>query len=146
MGLSIERRLVGDIIVAEKEFYVLVKEVFAQMICDEVHRVRHTEVRISICEDFDVEILRKYEHKYGTIASERLDCIISEFTNSSRSQALKLIKEGLVYVNSRQIYHNSFSVKQGDVISIRHVGKYKVIDLGGLSRKGKIKIEYDKYI
>ena len=145
MGLSIERRLIGDIITCEEACYVLVKEQFADLICNEIHRIKHTEVVAQICDSFEVEVKRKFNTKYGTVASKRLDCIISELTNESRSQSLKQIKEGLVFVNSRQTKYNTYSCKDGDIISVRHVGKFKIQEFGEVNKRGRIRICYDIY-
>jgi len=146
MGLSIERRLVGDIFLSDKEYYVLAHEKFAEMIIDEVRRIRHTDVRCEIVDSYDLDIKRNSVVKYGTLASDRLDCFISECNNCSRSQSLKLIQDGLIFVNGKQILHNSNPVYSGDIISIRHVGKFKIINIGDLSKKGKLKVEYEKYM
>ncbi|MGN0170298.1 MAG: YlmH/Sll1252 family protein [Lachnospiraceae bacterium] len=146
MGLSIERKLVGDILFSEEgKCYVLVKESIASLACEEIHRIRHTEVVVSVCEQKEISFERKFEDRNGTIASARLDCVVSELANLSRSQSLKQIQDGLVFVNQRQVFRNTYLCSPGDIISIRHVGKYKIVQLGELSKKGKTKISYQIY-
>ena len=48
----------------------------------------------------------------------------------------------MIFINSVPVYNNAAKVNGGDIISVRHYGKFKVNDIGGLSKKGKIKIEY----
>lgn len=145
MGLSLDRKFIGDIIPVENGFYVLVHEQVEEFIRTNITRVKHTEVVVECCKELSVSIQRQFEHFQGTVASERLDCIISELHHCSRSQSLQLIQAGKVFINHRQVFHNSEKCKEDDIISIRHVGKFKITKLGEISKKGKVKISYDKY-
>lgn len=143
MGLSIDRKLVGDIFCYHDDYYILVNERISDLIIQDIHRIKHTEVIISKFDEGDLKIEREYEQRFSTVSSLRLDCIISEMNNCSRSQAQELIKNGLIFHNSRQIFHNSTNCNAGDIISIRHVGKFRIVEFGGLSRKGKYKLHYE---
>ena len=145
MGLSIERRLLGDIIFTDGCCYVLVKDQIAPFVCEEVERIRKTSVTVSVCENMALTFERKFEIKSGTVASSRLDCVVAEMVNLSRSQALKQIQEGLVFLNQRQVFHNATLCNAQDVISVRHVGKFQILEFGELTKKGKQKITYRIY-
>jgi RNA-binding protein YlmH len=145
MGLSIERKMIGDILAGKDEFYVLAKENITPLILDEIHRIRHTEVVVNEVLPSQISVQRNFVEKFGTVASMRLDCIISEMAHVSRSQALQLIQSGLVFINARQAYQNATTCKEGDVVSIRKVGKFRILSMGSLSKKGKIKLTYEQY-
>ena len=146
MGLSIERKLIGDIMAVPEGYLILAKDSIAPLIAEELHRVRHTEVCVSMLPDFENRsIERTFIPRFGTVASMRLDCIVAEMANCSRSQALTMIQSGLVFINARQSFHNATPVKAGDVLSIRKVGKFRITEIGDLSRKGKIKLSYENY-
>ena len=146
MGLSLERKLIGDILKADDGFYVLVKDTVAELIIRELHRIRHTEVVVTQFTDIkEVSINRSFTPHFSTVSSMRLDCIVAQMGNLSRASALKLIEGGMVFVNARQIFHNAQQLKEGDVISIRKYGKFRIVQIGELSRKGKIKLSYEQY-
>ncbi|SFP94050.1 RNA-binding protein YlmH, contains S4-like domain [Lachnospiraceae bacterium XBB1006] len=145
MGLSLERKLIGDILGNENGFYVLVKDTIAPIVMDEIHRIRHTEVVVSEVELDAKAVKRSFVKKNGTVASMRLDCIVSEIAHISRSQALHMVSNGLVFVNARQTFHNATTCKEGDVLSLRKIGKFRICEMGQLSRKGKIKLVYEQY-
>ncbi|MCR4956314.1 MAG: hypothetical protein K6A30_06495 [Lachnospiraceae bacterium] len=145
MGLSIERRLVGDIFMSGDEFYVLVKNSISDLVIDEIHRIKRTEVVLEKCEIQDISIERKVETHYGTIASNRLDCIVAECGHLSRGRSSDLIKEGLIFINGAQAFRNMQEIKEGDLLSIRRIGKFRVTSIGEVSKKGKIKLTYEKF-
>ena len=56
-----------------------------------------------------------------------------------------MIKSGLVSVNHLMTKKPDFETENGDVLSIRHYGKYKLICDGNKSRKDRFFITYLKY-
>ena len=60
----------------------------------------------------------------GSIASARLDAVISLAFHTSRSAMVGLIKGEKVFVNGRVISSASCLLKENDVISVRGYGKF----------------------
>jgi len=83
----------------------------------------------------------------GTVASLRLDSIMSLGYGISRSKASSMIKSGSVLVNYRKEGSPSYKVNRGDSISMASQGNtLEVVDLRGESRKGRQRVDLKKII
>jgi len=147
MSLQIERKYIGDIrLVQNDDYIVFCMDSVADLIIDSITRIRHTDVIISKIEDIsEFNFEQKYLEKRGSLSSNRLDAVVSECFNLSRSAALDLVKGELVFVNSRLESKATKAVANNDKISVRKHGKIKIIDIGEENKKGKIKIYYKIY-
>ena len=56
------------------------------------------------------------------------------------------IRSGKVAVNWQATDRTDFPVQAGDVISCRGLGRCKLAETGGLSRKGRINLELERYL
>ena len=147
MGLQIERKYIGDIRFLENgDIIVFCIDSVANLIMESVTRIRHTDVVISCIKDIsEFNFCQKYIEKHGSLASNRLDAVVAECFNLSRSEASDLIKGDLVFVNSRVESKATKAVSINDKISVRKYGKVKITDIGEENKKGKIKISYSIY-
>ncbi|EEB36447.1 S4 domain protein [Anaerococcus hydrogenalis DSM 7454] len=75
----------------------------------------------------------------------RLDNLVSEFVNLSRSKAQTLIKRRLIKVNYQIIDNPSKIVEENSLISIRREGRFIFDKVIGKSKKDNYHIEYRKY-
>ena len=64
----------------------------------------------------------------------------------SRSAAAELIRSGKAEVNWMPCIRPDFSVEQGDVLTIRGLGKCCLAEVGGQSRKGRTGIMMKRFI
>ncbi len=82
----------------------------------------------------------------GTVASLRLDSVISLGLGVSRSRASQLAKSGQVLVNYRKETSPSHKLLLGDVISITPGGSnLQILSLEGESRKNRQRISLKKF-
>ena len=75
-----------------------------------------------------------------TVSSTRLDCVISGLYNISRVESAKLINSEKVHVNYEKITSCSKDVKSESLISVRGKGRARIISIGDVTKKGKIKV------
>ncbi len=80
------------------------------------------------------------------IASDRVDGLIGKIWGFSRQDALTYIKQKRLRVNYEEVVKNDARVKAGDILSLRGKGKARVVDLGGQTKKGKIRAVVEKYV
>lgn len=146
MGLGISRSKIGDIIIQDKEAIVFCTNTIADYIIDNLTSIKHTFVK---CEEI-YDDCQSYEPSYneiiGSIASLRLDSIISLGFGQSRNHLISYIEEGKIFVNGRIITSNAYSIKEGDVISVRGLGKIRFISVISTTKKGRIMVLVHKYI
>lgn len=79
-----------------------------------------------------------------TVASMRLDALLSEGLNLSRAQAQNLISRGLVKLNHIEQLRTDAKVASGDLISARGYGRIRVGE-PQQTKKGRIGIQLLKY-
>lgn len=146
LNLGIERSKLGDILVQEKSAYVFVNETLADFIVSELVKVRHTVVLPQVVESAEFIYEPKYEMIKGTVASVRLDSLLSLAFNSSRSKLTALIEGARVYVNGKLITSNANHVKENDIISVRGMGRFQFKQVVSETKKGRYYVELYKYI
>lgn len=146
MNLGIERNLLGDILVKEKAAYIFCCERIAPYICENLFRIRHTQVcaKKSALTEFHYE--PEVACITGSVASLRLDAVLAMVYKKSRSETNAGIVAGLAFVNGRLTQNISHILKEGDIVSFRGFGKFKVESIGGQSKKGKTYLTVHKFI
>lgn len=145
MNLGIDRAKTGDIAVREQDAVLFCCQQLSEMICGELTRIRHTPVRCTVFEKGGFSYEPQLEKIRGNVASVRLDAVIAFAFGASRSSLLPLIGHGSVFVNGRMITSNAFTLKSGDLVSVRGHGRFRYCGETGQSRKGRTWIEIEKY-
>lgn len=154
MNLGIEREMIGDIIMKPSSktgkinnAYLFCVSSIADFIIENLTRIKHTNVKTTICpEDSLPDIALQKEEITCIAASPRFDAVIAGITGLSRSQVVTLFREKKVSLNNRLCENNSYTLKEGDILSVRGYGKYIYISAGNITRKGRVYITLEKYI
>lgn len=147
MQLGIEREMIGDIVVQEKNIVLFCISTIAEYISKELTRIRHTSVtcRAISLQDIDETAVQKYQEIVIAVASERIDAVCAALTKQSRSQVLELFRTGKIFINSRTCENNSTTIHAGDILTIRGCGKFLYEGVGYTGRKGKLHLTVKKY-
>ncbi len=141
MNLGIERSTIGDIKVGEKEGYLFCLESIAPYICENLDKVKHTNIRCQIVEDMGEVPEEEPEELVVLAAGERMDGVISKVYNMSRSDSLSMFREKRVYVNGRLCENNSRLLKSGETVNVRGYGKFIYDGVNYETKKGKLSIK-----
>lgn len=145
MGLGIKREAVGDIVTGSGKTYVFVKEEVEKFILSQISKVGN--VGVVVCKDTanNLKPTENFLETAYTVASLRLDNVVSAAWNLSRDKSAAAVKSGMVAVNSVAVTNISATVKQGDKIAYKGFGKIIVSELGGITKKGREKLIVKKY-
>lgn len=146
LNLGIERCKLGDILVKDKEGYVFCENTISTFICDNLVKVKHTNIQCEICDLEEMNIKPNFKEIKGTVASARLDSIIALAFHSSRNSILGLIAGGKVFVDGRLIESNSYVLKENQTVSVRGYGKFIYKGLENQNKKGRYYVTLLKYI
>ena len=146
MNLGIERSLVGDIVISDGEAYVICLERIADFIADNLTRVRNDYVTCTRHCGLNENFTPTYKEIVGSVASLRLDAVISLAFNESRSHSVRYIEDGLVFVNGKLITTNAYNLKEGEVISVRGRGRFKYICTRSETKKGRYMVVLNLYV
>ena len=146
LNLGIERSCLGDLLVEDSVCHVFVTDAMADFICDQLTRIRHTVVRTEKIDETAFSFAPRLETIKGTVASVRLDTVLSVAFPMSRSRLTGLIEGGKVFVNGKLITSNGYRLKEGDIISVRGMGKLVYQGVLSETKKGRQYIQVGKYI
>jgi RNA-binding protein YlmH len=146
MNLGIERSLLGDILVKEKEGFVFCKAAISEFIVDNLTKIRHTNIRCEILTEEAPEIQPDFNEIKGSVSSVRLDAIIALAFHTSRNSILGLISGGKVFVDGRLVESNSYQLKEEETVSVRGFGKFIYKGMENQTKKGRLFVSILKYI
>ncbi len=146
MGLGIKRETVGDIVIGEDYTFIFALKSISRYICENLTKVGRGTVSCEVCplSDF-VYDEGETETVFCSVASLRLDSVVSSAFNLSRTNSSLAVKSGLVYINSQQIMKNDYILKEKDKIVMRGKGKVILDEVIGESKKGRIHINIKKF-
>jgi len=147
LGLGINREKLGDILVGKTSADVVVKQEIMEYIGLNLIKVANTSVQveeISLKELLQPE--RPYKELKSTVASLRLDAVAGIAFGLSRSKMAPFIKGENIRLNFKVVKDPSTPVKEGDVISANRLGRAKVVEVGGQSKKGRTYVKVHRYI
>ena len=165
LSLGIDRSVTGDILVREDSSGgssdgmrgdssgpgigadIIVMSDMAEFIEMNYTKAGRTDLSVSrhsIDELYIGEI--KTVKKRDTVASLRLDSVVSSAFSLSRAKAAEQIRRGLVSVNSMEAVKPDMEIDEGDKIVLRGSGKALLSEVGGRSRKDRICITFDIYV
>ncbi len=145
MNLGIDRSTLGDIKVGEKEAYLLCLDSISDYVCENLSRVRHTNVKCTKVEN--PEELPQEQPQLVTVqvASARIDALIAKITGLSREKSLELFRTGKVFLDGRLCENNARVVKVGETVNARGFGKFRISGEPRRTRKGKLAVEAEVY-
>lgn len=140
MNLSVERELIGDIVIRDYDAFVFVRKNISGFICENLTRVKHTDVSCSISEFETSDELFTTQDITVISSSLRADCVICAVFNISRSSAEQLFNSKKVFINSSTVENNSKLIKENDTVSVRGFGKFIYKKEISATKKGRLKL------
>jgi len=147
MGLGIARETVGDISVSSESCDFFVTKEIAPYLLQNFTDAGRTKLRL---EEIPLEALTvaapQTKEIRDTLASLRLDSVISSGFRIGRSQAADLITSGRAAINGLPCENPDKTVSEGMKISVRGLGKILLRTVGGQTKKGRISVVIDRYI
>jgi len=147
MGLGIKREMIGDILVRNDGADIVILNEMADFLLyhfENAGRISLTAEIVSIQEILVPE--SRFEEKRDTVASLRLDNVISSAFSLSRGKAAEAIASGLVYVNGLQTEKADRQIKEGDRLVLRGKGKILLKAVGGVTKKDRSSIIIQKFL
>lgn len=139
MNLGITRETTGDIIISGKTGYIFCLEGIAQFICENLVRIKHTDVRCSLTREIP-DISDRSKNITILVSAERIDALISKVYKLSRNAAQALIKDNKVYINGTLCTGAAKQADENDIVSVRGYGRFRYISVTGETHKGNKRI------
>ncbi|MEA4920265.1 MAG: YlmH/Sll1252 family protein [Clostridiaceae bacterium] len=138
MAIGIERECIGDIIVKAQEAWFFLTPAITPHVIDTMVRVGRdgaslSELPLTDLPTFTSEI----QEQTFTVQSMRADAIVAGIFRLSRSSCQELFAKGDININYFPCMDKDDPVSVGDIISLHHYGKAKILSADGKSKKGR---------
>lgn len=147
MSLGIKRETIGDILVNTEFAQIIVLSEFTEYLENDLTQIGRVTVEAKTVKLSQlVTPTLKTEEKIATVASLRLDAVVAEGFNLSRSEASGYIVAGKVYLQFEECSNVSKQVNEGNTISLKGTGRIVLEKINGLSRKNRIFITLKKFV
>lgn len=147
LGLGIERRLTGDILVRSNGADIFIVPGIEDFLLNELHRIGSVEVKTEAVPVSELIVPEaRVEYIRDSVSSVRLDSIVSSAFRLSRGKAAEAIRKGLVSVDHAECIKPDSAVREGASVVLKGKGKAVLEETGGESRKGRIRIVIKRYV
>lgn len=147
LGLGIKREKIGDLHVREDGCHALITEEIGDFLRIHLRQAHRVEVSTSV---LPLEALRvvkpELEEMAISVASLRLDGVASDAFRLSRAKIVDPIRAGRCRVNWKTIEDPSEQLAEGDVVSMKGFGRFKVLSVDGVSKSGRIRVRIGKFV
>ncbi len=144
LGAGLERSMIGDILVAD-DYAVLFCTETAAKIAEDIIKVGKFGVKPQRGLPFGLPA-QKTEVYDRSVSSLRLDCVVGACTNLSRDKSAALIRSGLVSADFSVCQNVSGIIREGVVISIRGYGRFRLAEVSGETKKGRLRVKIEKSV
>ncbi len=147
LSLGIKREKTGDIMVHEGGAQIFVASEIAEYLAENYYTAGRVsiEARVKPLSELVVSAART-EVVRVSVASVRLDNMISAAFDVSRKAAVEAINRGIVFVDNIETKKPDYFLKGGEKLVLRGKGKAIYRGESGTSKKGKIYVNFDRYI
>jgi RNA-binding protein YlmH len=143
LGLGIKREVVGDIIVSDNIANVFVLSTICKYIIQNVDKIGKDSV--SLREINYADVIEPEDNSNSlrtTVASLRIDSLISACYGLSRAQALELVEADRVKLNYLDCKSSSKTIHENDLVSVRGFGRFIIERIVGETKKRKDKSRF----
>ena len=146
MALGIERDTIGDIISDRNSATLICLPEMSGFITENLAKAGRVGVKISAISLGELPANQEELNiKTDTVASLRLDAVLSAAFGLPRSKAAELIAAGRVSLDHIPCQQPAKELAEGALLSVRGLGRAKLFEVGGLSRKGRIFVRIALY-
>jgi RNA-binding protein YlmH len=142
MAQQIGRETIGDILIESSRVYLFTEEKVRKVVETQLLQIGRAGITVQpgIPENFSVS--RPVKEIRGTLASLRLDAAVALLTGLSREKASRLIVSGLTQLNYLPKDNVSAPLSEGDIVTVRGYGKFRLEEVAGLTRKGRLSVRF----
>ncbi len=147
IGLGIGRELLGDILLDQEYALLFCTQEIAPFLLANFESAGSVHVKPQLCDGAQNIPPPRGHFIRATVPSMRLDAVLAAGHRISRQKAQNLIGQQRVRVNYKLETRNEFLLKANDLVSVRGLGRIKILEEQGITRKGRQAVTifvYDK--
>lgn len=145
MGLGIKREKLGDILLQEQGAVVFVREDMASYIQESVTSVGAADVKVTVQgKEIAVKALEG-KRILVSLASLRLDAASQQGLRHIQRRRIEVDSGGEGPEELERLHRWGEAVQEGDVITLRGMGRIKCIEEKGRSKSGRIQLIIERF-
>ncbi|ARP50177.1 MULTISPECIES: RNA-binding protein [Caproicibacterium] len=145
-GAGVSREVLGDVLLQEGRCVFFCRSEIMDFLLTQMTKVGRVGVHLSPDAQEPLPPAHRYRPFSTVISSPRLDCVAAACTGLSRAKAQELLKKECVQVNHLLATDADVSVKEGDLLSIRGRGRYRIDTFSQPTHKGRLRLQGRKFI
>ncbi len=146
LASGVKREMLGDILCTDGLAVVFVKDEVAPYLQTEIAKIGGEGVRCEVPYIGALPQAHTFIERRDTVASPRLDAVLRVCLAVSREEAAKRIESGLVSVNHTVCESVSAEVHEQDILSVRGAGRFRVKQIGPITKKGRLFVTIEQYV
>ena len=146
MGTGLKREKVGDILIEDGRAVVFLCDDIVDFVIQNVEKMGRLGVNLSIGAEYPLPTAKQPVELTETVASKRLDCVIAAICRMSRGDAVRKIEIGEVFVNSAVCEKITYTLNDGDAVTVRGNGKFIIDSFPQKTKKDRLVLKFKKYI
>ena len=146
MALGVERDTVGDLLIEDGRAVLFVRRELAAHLAQQLDRVGREGVHTAEAADPVLPPPPALAPISTTVASARLDCVVAALIGKSRETAREAIEGGLVEVDYQPILRGDRVLAPPLFLSVRGVGKFRLLPFEGETRKGRLRLRAERFV
>lgn len=147
MGAGVARETVGDICVGKGSSDFFVSREIAPWLLQNFSSAGRTKFRLTQIPLEQASIPEpEIKEIKDTLASLRLDAVISAGFRIGRSTASDHVSAGRAAINGLPCTKADKNVEEGDKVSVRGLGKLRLAQVNGQTKKGRISVLIHRYV
>ena len=143
---GVRREKIGDILLSPGYAVSFVSDEVCSFLLNGIQKIGREGVQVTEGVLRELPINRQFSTIRATVASARLDNVVKALTGISREKAAELIESDRVSLNHLPCASVSKTVCENDLLSIRGAGRFRITDLSGQTKKGRILLIAQKYL
>ncbi|WP_405454409.1 RNA-binding protein [Paenibacillus sp. HJGM_3] len=147
LGLGLKRDKLGDLHLGSEQCHCVVASEIADYFRLQLQQVHRAHVHTELLPIERLQpVLQTLEEMNLSVASMRMDGIVSDVYRLSRAKVLPPIKNGRCRINWKVEEDPSKPLKSGDVVSFQGFGRFRVLEVEGETKKGRIRLKIGKFV
>lgn len=150
LGLGLDRACIGDLLQDPQDaavFYAVVLDDKADFINTQLTSAGRSPVHTEICPELPPDLTQSPDRELheATVSALRADAVLAAMMHTSRTKAAEHIAAGRVEVNHLPLRAAHEAMYASDIITVRGVGRFRLAEIGGKSKKDRQFITFYQY-
>lgn len=144
-SIGFDENTIGDILIENGKCYYTNLTRLNRFLEENLISISHQLVKLAKVKTLELTA-NHLELLVVLVSSMRLDNVVSKLALCSRKEVVKMHNDEMILLNYKEAKNTSTILKENDILSIRGVGKFRVGNEQGCTKKKNIILNIYKYI